>query len=38
MTQPFLCAQACSAQSGDGVSDGLDWLAGKLAAKAKQAK
>jgi len=30
--------QACSAQSGDGVSDGLDWLADKLAAKAKQAK
>ena len=24
--------------NGDGVSDGLDWLAGKLAAKAKQAK
>ena len=27
--------QACSASSGDGLRDGLDWLAGKLAAKAK---
>ena len=26
--------QACSAQSGEGVTDGLDWLAEKLAAKA----
>ena len=27
--------QACSASTGDGVSDGLDWLAGKLVAKKK---
>ena len=25
--------QACSASSGDGIRDGLDWLAGKLASK-----
>ena len=28
--------QACSASSGDGIRDGLDWLAGKLAAKRAQ--
>ena len=27
--------QACSASTGDGVSDGLDWLAGKLVSKKK---
>ena len=27
--------QACSASSGDGIREGLDWLAGKLAGKAK---
>ena len=27
--------QACSASTGDGVSDGLDWLAGRLVAKKK---
>lgn len=29
--------QACSATSGDGISDGLEWLATKLAAKPKKA-
>ena len=28
--------QACSASSGDGIRDGLDWLAGKLAANQKK--
>eukprot|EP00908_Phaeocystis_cordata_P011746 Transcript_227.p1 GENE.Transcript_227~~Transcript_227.p1 ORF type:complete len:309 (+),score=125.35 Transcript_227:135-929(+) len=36
MTGRVWYIQACSAQTGDGVSDGLDWLAGKLAAKAKK--
>eukprot|EP00967_Tisochrysis_lutea_P130404 scaffold225540_cov39-Tisochrysis_lutea.AAC.1 len=27
--------QACSATSGDGISEGLEWLASKLAAKRK---
>ena len=25
--------QACSASTGEGIRDGLDWLAGKLASK-----
>ena len=35
MTGRVWYIQACSASSGDGIRDGLDWLAGKLATKKK---
>lgn len=36
ISQRIWYIQACSASSGEGITDGLDWLAGKLAARQRK--